>query len=110
MCSAVIAFGRAAEGLLADAARAVMSMTIPTLRRHSDQEYLNLEWTQRHPHLRVLPLPEEFFCPDVQLLNSVAHWKSQYRSMHGWRPYRCKAVHGHGYNESAFRSLLHLVE
>ncbi len=111
MCSAVTAFGRAAEGLLADAARAVMGRTSPVLRRHGDQEYIQLVWTERYPHLRVLPLPEEFYCPDAQVTPyyGMAGWSSQYQSTHGLMPYRCKAVHGHGYNASAFRSLLRLV-
>jgi len=109
MCSAVTAFGRAAEGLLVDAARAVMGRTSPMLRRHGDQEYMHLVWTEHHPHLRVMPLPEEFYCPDAQVNYGMAFWESPYHRTHGWGSYRCKAVHGHGYNASVFRSLLRSV-
>ena len=67
------------------------------LRRHGDQEYMHLVWTEHHPHLRVMPLPEEFYCPDAQVNYGMAFWESPYHRTHGWGPYRCKAVHGHGY-------------
>ena len=56
-------------------------------------------------HLRVMPLTEEYYCPQVPLTKDGAVWTTSWsfkrdaakggRLAH--RPYKCRAVHGHDY-------------
>ena len=34
--------------------------------RQGDQEMIYMQWVERQPELRVLALPEEYFCPQAQ--------------------------------------------
>ena len=60
------------------------------------------EWTESHPQLRVLSLPEEYYCP---LEHRQKPWKDAAGAVWqtSWRNgiYRCRAVHGHRYFGSA---------
>ena len=74
--------------------------------RSSDQEAFYLEWTEgAYHHLRVMPLTEEYYCPQVPVVKGGAVWTTSWslkrdpakggRLAH--RPYKCRAVHGHDY-------------
>ena len=65
------------------------------------------EWTEgAHDDLRVLALPEEYYCPleqrskpDRSFMPAVGRSSSATSWRTSWRRgvYRCRAVHGHGY-------------
>lgn len=65
--------------------------------RQGDQEKIYLEWTSNQTSLRVLVLPEEFYCPlasaSAQGVRQHAQWVTN-----GWpeAKYQCKATHWHG--------------
>ena len=61
--------------------------------RQGDQEKIYLEWTTNHTSLRVLVLPEEFYCPLASSSAQHAQWVTN-----GWpeAKYQCKATHRHG--------------
>ena len=74
--------------------------------RNGDQEAFYLEWTEgAYHHLRVMPLTEEYYCPQVPVVKGGAVWTTSWsfkrdaakggRLAH--RPYKCRAVHGHDY-------------
>ena len=80
--------------------------TEPLTARNSDQEAFYLEWTEgAYHHLRVMPLTEEYYCPQVPVVKGGAVWTTSWslkrdpakggRLAH--RPYKCRAVHGHDY-------------
>lgn len=73
------------------------------LGRNGDQEAIYEEWTQGESRsLRMLPLTEEYYCPQVPLHadGRSAVWSTSWTSMgkFGAQPYQCKAVHGHSYH------------
>ena len=66
--------------------------------RQGDQEMLWFEWQDGRvaDRLRLLILPEEYFCPNVPLSGSPAlAWNSSWRSSRRRGSYACRAVHGH---------------
>ena len=71
-----------------------------------NEEAFYLEWTEgAYHHLRVMPLTEEYYCPQVPVVKGGAVWTTSWslkrdpakggRLAH--RPYKCRAVHGHDY-------------
>ena len=71
--------------------------------RNGDQEAFYLEWTEgTYHHLRVMPLTEEYYCPQVPITKDGAVWTTSWsfkrdpakggRLAH--RPYKCRAVTG----------------
>ena len=86
--------------------------------RNEDQEAFYLEWTQgSYHHLRVMPLTEEYYCPQVELSKdrTSAVWMTSWslakddQGKPKHRPYACRAVHGHKY-ASGGRTPLALLE
>ena len=74
--------------------------------RNGDQEAFYLEWTEgAYHHLCVMPLTEEYYCPQVPITKDGAVWTTSWslkrdpakggRLAH--RPYKCRAVRGHDY-------------
>ena len=74
--------------------------------RNGDQEAFYLEWTEgAYHHLRVMPLTEEYYCPQVPVVKGGAVWTTSWsfkrdpakggRLAH--RPHKCRAVRGHDY-------------
>ena len=68
--------------------------------RVTDQEVVWYQWIEAQPELRVLLLPEEYFCPLVQLPRQRGRraprrplWQTSWRGP----GYACRSVHGHGY-------------
>ena len=65
--------------------------------RQGDQEYIMQEWIRAaDPALRVVALPEEFYCPGVRLKGTNGHslhadWATPYRNH---PKLRCRSVHG----------------
>ena len=106
LCSCMIAYGNATSAVrqlfLGAARRLIEHMHRRT--RQGDQEMIWFEWTYVQHSLRVFPLPEEYYCPGVQLLrdnSSRAEWLNSWQGSHGTERgrYRCKALHAHGYTE-----------
>jgi len=70
--------------------------------RQGDQEMIRLEWMSGHQSLRILMLPEEYYCPGLQYVQenaTRAEWHTSWKgTLHVERGrYRCKAVHAHGF-------------
>ncbi len=68
--------------------------------RNSDQEAIYEEWVSgKYDSLRVVPLTEEYYCPQVPLASIPRRtaWSTSWTLMKKRAPYTCKAVHGHGY-------------
>ena len=95
LCSCMMAYQRSALPLLLDASKRLSARRSPALLRQGDQEYIWLAWTQRFAHLRVMPLPEDYYCPTDALREYYARAKT-----------RCKAIHQHA---AARRSTLWYV-
>lgn len=63
------------------------------------------EWTQSQTHLRVVALPEEYYCPRDERqrqrqplsLLAASTWRTSWRN----GVYRCRSLHGHGFFEAA---------
>jgi hypothetical protein len=106
LCIAMIAFNSnaATHDLFVGAARR-LAMHIHHGTEYAgieqrDQEMLWFEW-RATPTLRMLPLPEEYYCPDVEIdFNDsapIAWWQLNWGTLGdatlGRLP--CKAVHGH---------------
>ena len=77
--------------------------------RNGDQEAIYMEFTWGdYPSLRLMPLTEEYYCPQVPLANNrnkSAVWKTSWHELINkrngklkYRPYACRAVHGHMFN------------
>ena len=70
--------------------------------RQGDQEYLMMEWIRAaDPTLRVVALPEEYYCPSVRVSGANLHslhaeWTNSYsqRFKDDQKKYHCRAVHG----------------
>ena len=68
--------------------------------RQGDQEYIMLEWIRAaDPALRVVALPEEFYCPGVRLKGANARslhadWATPYNLRGQPKGLRCRSVHG----------------
>ena len=99
LCSAVIAFRRtnATAALWLGAGARLISAAHPEVRQ-GDQEAIWFEWTRGSGRgLRVLPLPEEYYCPlerrQAPQRLEAAVWRSSWRNGR----YRCRSVHGHAY-------------
>ena len=105
LCSCLMAY-RSTPAVLAwfrDAARSTLRTERPDLSRQSDQEYL---WLQRaenatHAKLRVLGLPDEYYCPAPERVfvdMDPARGASPVLRAHtriGGQTYECRSVHGH---------------
>ncbi len=70
--------------------------------RQGDQEMIRFEWMSGRQSLRLITLPEEYYCPGLQYVQqNVTHaewrtsWKGTLNVERG--RYRCKAVHAHGF-------------
>ena len=65
--------------------------------RQGDQEYIMQEWIRAaDPALRLVALPEEFYCPGVRLKGAIEHslhadWATPFRNH---PKLRCRSVHG----------------
>ena len=65
--------------------------------RQGDQEYIMQEWIRAaDPALRMVALPEEFYCPGVRLKGASSHslradWATPYPNH---PKLRCRSVHG----------------
>ena len=69
--------------------------------RNGDQEAIYDEWTRGdYAELRVLPLTEEYYCPQVPLNadRRSAAWSTSWMAIKHMPPYACRAVHGHSYH------------
>eukprot|EP00966_Prymnesium_polylepis_P073508 1706404-Prymnesium_polylepis.1 len=73
LCSCVMAYHSVAPAvrkLLLGAASRLVSQKRSRLNgkllRQGDQEMLFLQWVEAQPSLRVLALPEEYFCPQAR--------------------------------------------
>merc|ERR1719487_2302583 len=78
------------------------------LARNGDMEAIYLEWISGRYNVRMLALPEEYYCPQVvrNVRNSPQQqytWSTSWTNMGKLPPYRCKTVHGHNYPEFARR-------
>ena len=76
--------------------------------RQGDQEYIYWEWTRAaDPALRMLVLPEEYYCPSIRMEGKTNHsgahasWSTSWTEWAKANPrgggvgsYRCLAVHG----------------
>jgi len=89
LCSCLMAYRRAALPLLRDAAERLLTLSEPSLLRQGDQEYIWLAWTERFAQegVRVLPLPEDWYCPTEALRRYYASVGT-----------RCQATHQHRSN------------
>ena len=98
LCSAVVAYWRseAVDQLWLGAGRRLATGQHRGVRP-TDQEAIWFEWTSaRLPQLRVLSLPEEYFCP-LHIQQRAVGGKHKWRtSWHDGR-YDCRALHGHAY-------------
>ena len=88
LCSCLLAFRNtpSVQSLWRGAARRLVHVTHPGVRQ-SDQENIYFEWIYARHDLRVLVLPEEWYCP----LANARTW----RSPHG-ESLQCRATHAHG--------------
>ena len=79
------------------------ALSSPNHQHNGDQEAFYLEWTEgAYHHLRVMPLTEEYYCPQVPVVKGGAVWTTSWsfkraaaaggRLAH--RPYKCRAVTG----------------
>lgn len=84
LCSCLIAYRRAALPLLREAAAGLLARRNASLLRQGDQEYLWIAWTYSFAHLRVMPLPEDYYCPTEALRRYYASVGT-----------RCQAIHQH---------------
>lgn len=89
LCSCLMAFRNtpSIKSVWRGAARRLVDVAHPGLRQ-GDQEMIYFEWIERRRDLRVLLLPEEWYCP---LRGAGGLWKSP----HGEK-YQCRAMHAHG--------------
>ena len=106
LCSCLMAYRTSPQVLswMLDAARRLLTRESPALRRQGDQEYLWLAWVHAHTKLRVLGLPDEYYCPHaafatLQLERSATPLSPRNLianvTQNGYtRP--CLSVHGHG--------------
>jgi hypothetical protein len=111
LCSAMLAY-RSTNGtadLFVGAGRRLVRSLHPNVRQ-GDQEMMWFEWTRgatsrsNGSALRVLALPEEYYCPLERRQNPDADWQaSRWRT--SWRRgvYPCAAVHGHIYAQTTSR-------
>ena len=100
LCIALIAYNRTAQ------VEAYLVGAADRLARHSndvagveqrDQEMLWFEWYVSRPWLRMLVLPEEYYCPDVEPDRNGTRWQLNWGTLSNARAgsLPCKAVHGH---------------
>ena len=71
---------------------------------------IRLEWMSGHQSLRIMMLPEEYYCPGLQYVQenaTRAEWQTSWKgTLHVERGhYRCKAVHAHRFTEMDLRHL-----
>jgi hypothetical protein len=110
LCSCLIAYRRTPAVLawFRDAARSTLRTERPELSRQGDQEYL---WLQRaenatHAKLRVLGLPDEYYCPAPEQVfvdmdpsrgasREIASPALRAHTRIGGQTYECRSVHGH---------------
>ena len=103
LCSCLVAF-RVTPAVLAwmrDAARGILRAERPELKRQSDQEYLWLHRAENatHADLRVLALPDEYYCPAAEHVRVEPARGNQALLADvrlGGKVYACRSVHGHG--------------
>jgi hypothetical protein len=85
--------------------------------RQSDQEMIWYEWTRAQTALRVVTLPEEFYCPLVPVetdddnRSAKAIWYTAWRKSSECRAgrcqdYRCRSLHGHDYHDHELARLI----
>jgi len=107
LCSCLVALEKnnATQQLFRNAAYRMIDVSRGVQRspfgRNSDQEAIYLEWITGRYNMRMLALPEEYYCPQV-VRNSPQQqytWSTSWTNMGKLPPYRCKTVHGHGYPE-----------
>lgn len=101
LCIAMIAYHLSAEvqAYFVGAAGRLAAHThdVPGVMQR-DQEMLWFEWYQARPWLRMTVLPEEYYCPDVELDEAGgASWQLNWATdtHKGAGRLACKAVHGH---------------
>lgn len=101
-CAGMIAYRDNAEvrgWFVGAAARLVNGGGAPRGVRQSDQEMLHYEWVSSRHSLRMVTLPEEYYCPKVAYdahNSSSPVWRTSWpRGL-----YACKAVHSHHVTDS----------
>jgi hypothetical protein len=110
LCSCLIAYRRTPAVLawFRDAARSTLRTERPELSRQSDQEYLWLLRAENatHAKLRVLGLPDEYYCPAPEQVfvdmdpsrgasPEIASPALRAHTRIGGQTYECRSVHGH---------------
>ena len=106
LCSCLMAFRRTSRvrAWMHDAARGILRAERPELGRQGDQEYLWLNRAENttHGRLRVLGLPDEYYCPAAERVRVEAVGAGGRRPQLradvtlGGQTLACKSVHGHG--------------
>ena len=95
LCACMIAFRNTlgVRNMVVGALRRLMLNSSPHGLRRDDQESLLQEFVHTlPPHVRLMPLPEEYYCPGRHHSpNKPAVWITPW----AWSDYPCKAVHGH---------------
>lgn len=94
-CSCVVAYRNSAlvQRWMVGAAARLIKRTNRGVRQ-GDQEMLHFEWVSSRTELRMVSLPEEYFCPKVRYdghNHSSPVWTNSWPKGH----YNCKAVHSH---------------
>jgi hypothetical protein len=109
LCTCLLAYrnNEATRSLWLGAAARLVNVSHPAVRQ-SDQEAVYYEWVEKQVGLRVVLLPEEFYCP-FAYAPPAPRFSESSTSRPGKsdvRRYECRATHGHGHarNDSdAFR-------
>jgi len=91
LCSCLVAYHNTAEvrRLWEGASLRLLTHRHPHVRQ-TDQEMIWFEWTQNQTRLRVLALPEEYYCPLPA--NAAPQWQTS-----GWpfSRHKCRSTHMH---------------
>ena len=116
-CTCLMAYGNST--IIRDqmaAARAGLMRRSHRSVRQSDQEYMWFEWIRR-PEIRLLMLPEEYYCPGIQAPalgmlteTALAHGFAVQKTyvplwMTSARSYPCHSVHTHAINATEVKRL-----
>ena len=94
-CSCLIIYRRTALSLFERAYQKLLSGEHPPTGRQGDQEMIYFAWREA-PFLRLLMLPEEYYC----FWNGLGRfWVNAHKT------YSCWALHGHGYTAAKLLAL-----
>ena len=125
LCTALAAFGsgKRVRSLFLGAVTRLVSAAVKASSRSrfnpnrdmrvGDQEMLWVEWTAHaeHHQLRVLALPEEWYCPWLPLQRGGDGQLQEPRWSTSWKSgtYPCASLHGHSYTDAQLAQLVHLA-